>query len=104
MWKIPLASRAWSRIGGVLALCPQCDALGPHPAQGQAVACIDCGEWLGRLTPEAFIPFEVEPERAIAGGLERVQAERLLQQVMQHAPAVHRRQGRRYAPLLGLGV
>ena len=104
MWKTPLTSRVRNPHSGVLALCPQCDALGPHLAQGQGVACIDCGEWLGRLTPDVFIPAEAEREPATQGGLERVQAERILQQVMQHAQAAHGRQGRRYASLLGLGV
>ena len=106
MWKTPLASRVCPSYTGVLALCPQCDALGPHLAQGQGVACIDCGEWLGRLRPDAFIPFEseTEAEPTSEGGLERVQAERVLQQVMQHAQAIHRRQGSRYALLLGLSV
>jgi len=104
MWKTPLASRVRNPHSGVLALCPQCDALGPHLAQGQGVVCIDCGEWLGRLTPDAFIPFEAEREPATQGSLERVQAEKVLQQVMQGAQAAYGRQGSRYALLLGLGV
>ena len=106
MWKTLSAKPSWKHSNSVLALCPQCDALGPHPTQGQAVACIDCGQWLGRLRPDGFLPFELETELepAAGGALERVQAKRILQEVRQHAQAGHGRLGSRYALLLGLGV
>lgn len=58
MWKTPSAKPVWKVDAGVVVLCPQCDALGPHPIEAQAVACIDCGERLGRLLPEGFAPFD----------------------------------------------
>lgn len=58
MWKTAIPSWTSNVDESVVALCPQCDALGPHPVHAQAVACIDCGERLGRMTPDGFSPFE----------------------------------------------
>lgn len=110
MWKTTLTgkSRAGERGDLMLVLCPHCDALGPHPLEAQEMgwdawmACIDCGKMLGRMTPKGFVPFEEErPEQVKGHGLERVQARRILQDVLQDAQADRVRRGRQTATRLG---
>jgi len=104
MWKTALPTRSWKREDGVLALCPQCDTVGPHRMEAQQVACIDCGEMLGRLSPEGLAPFEEAPEPVKGSGLEPMQARGILHQVLREARAEQARRSRETARWLGFAV
>jgi hypothetical protein len=104
MWKTTLETWTWKQDDGVLALCPQCDAVGPHRIDAQGVACIDCGEMLGRLSPEGVEPFEEAPEPVKGPGLEPIQAGGTLQRVLREARVEQARRSRQTAAWLGFAV